>query len=123
MIGKAYISTFKYFDNRTHRMAFKNRPVLIVGQADSSDYIILPVSRITNQGNVDSYYDVSIEPADVPSMNLTQRSYIRSHKQSVVHLGELTREIVDFRKEYEDIYLDVISKMEEFQKNLIINAL
>ncbi len=123
MIGKAYISTFKYFDNRTHRMAFKNRPVLIVGQADSSDYIILPVSRITNQGNVDSYYDVSIEPADVPLMNLTQRSYIRSHKQSVVHLGELTREIVDFRKEYEDIYLDVISKMEEFQKNLIINAL
>ena len=104
-------------------MAFKNRPVLIVGQADSSDYIILPVSRITNQGNVDSYYDVSIEPADVPLMNLTQRSYIRSHKQSVVHLGELTREIVDFRKEYEDIYLDVISKMEEFQKNLIINAL
>lgn len=123
MIGKAYISTFKYFDNRTHRMAFKNRPVLIVGQADSSDYIILPVSRITNQGNVDSYYDVSIEPADVPLMNLTQRSYIRSHKQSVVRLGELTREIVDFRKEYEDIYLDVISKMEEFQKNLIINAL
>ena len=123
MIGKAYISTYKYFDNRTHRMAFKNRPVLIVGQADSSDYIILPVSRITNQGNVDSYYDVSIEPADVPLMNLTQRSYIRSHKQSVVHLGELTREIVDFRKEYEDIYLDVISKMEEFQKNLIINAL
>ncbi len=59
----------------------------------------------------------------VPLMNLTQRSYIRSHKQSVVHLGELTREIVDFRKEYEDIYLDVISKMEEFQKNLIINAL
>ncbi len=38
MTGKAYISTFKYYDNRTHRMAFKNRPVLIVGQADNSDY-------------------------------------------------------------------------------------
>ncbi len=60
MIGKAYISTFKYFDNRTHRMAFKNRPVLIVGQADSSDYIILPVSRITNQGNVDSQKNLII---------------------------------------------------------------
>ncbi len=56
-------------------------------------------------------------------MNLTQRSYIRTHKQSVVHLGELTKEIVDFRNEYEDIYFDVISKMEEFQKNLILNAL
>lgn len=56
-------------------------------------------------------------------MNLIQRSYIRTHKQSVVHLGELTKEIVDFRNEYEDIYFDVISKMEEFQKNLILNAL
>ena len=56
-------------------------------------------------------------------MNLTQRSYIRAHKQSVVHLGELTKEIVDLRNEYEDIYFDVISKMEEFQKNLILNAL
>lgn len=123
MTGKAYISTFKYYDNRTHRMAFKNRPVLIVGQADNSDYVVLPISRVTNQGNVDSYYDVAIEPADVPLMHLTQRSYIRTHKQSVVHLGELTREIVDFRREYEEIYFEVISKMEEFQKNLILNAL
>ena len=123
MIGKAYISTFKYYDNRTHRMAFKNRPVLIVGQADACDYVVLPISRVTNQGNVDGYYDVAVEPEDVPLVNLTQRAYIRTHKQSVVHLGELTKEIVDFRNEYEDIYFDVISKMEEFQKNLILNAL
>lgn len=31
-------------------------------------------------------------------MNLPQRSYIRTHKQSVVHLGELTKEIVDYIK-------------------------
>ena len=123
MTGKAYISTFKYYDNRTHRMLFKNRPVLIVGKADNSDYVILPISRVTNQGNLDSYYDVPINPTDVPLMNLTHRSYVRTHKQAIVHLGELTREIIDFRNEYEDIYLDVISKMEEFQKNLISNAL
>jgi hypothetical protein len=104
-------------------MAFKNRPVLIVGKADSSDYVILPISRVTNQSNLDSYYDIAINPGDVPQMNLKQRSYIRAHKQSVVHLGELTKEIVDFRKEYQDIYIDVILKMEEFQKNLIISAL
>lgn len=123
MVGKAYVSIFQYYDNRVHRMAFKSRPVLIVGQADSSDYVILPISRVTNQANIDSYFDVPIDPADVPLMNLTQRSYIRTHKQSVVHLGELTKVITDFRNEYEDIYLDVISKMEEFQKNLITNAL
>lgn len=53
-------------------------------------------------------------------MNLTQRSYIRTHKQSVVHLGELTREIVDFRSEYEDMYLDVISKISESLTNNIL---
>ncbi|MBQ2901183.1 MAG: hypothetical protein IJE49_04990 [Agathobacter sp.] len=123
MIGKAYVSVFKFYNSNTKKMEFKNRPVLIIGQADSSDYVILPISRITNQNNIDSYYDVPINPTDVPLMNLTQRSYIRTHKQSVVHSGELTKAIVDFRNEYEELYLDVISKMEEFQKNLISKAL
>ena len=53
MIGKAYISTFQFYDNRNRRMAFKNRPVLIVGKADASDYVILPISRVTNSANFD----------------------------------------------------------------------
>ncbi len=70
-----------------------NRPVLIVGQADSTDYVILLISRITNNANIDTDYDFPIEPQDVPLMNLTQNSYIRTHKQSIVHAGELTKEI------------------------------
>lgn len=123
MIGKAYVSTFQFYNNHTHRMEFKNRPVLIVGQADATDYVILPISRVTNSANLDADYDVPIEPQDVPLMNLKQTSYIRTHKQSIVHSGELTREIVDFRKEYSDKYADVIAKMKEFQKNIIDNAL
>lgn len=123
MVGKAYISTFKFYDIRTRQLSFKNRPVLVIGQADSTDYIILPISRVTNRINIDNYYDVSLEPEKVPLMNLKQRSYVRSHKQSVVHAGELTHEITDFRKEYEDTYFEIISKMEEFQKALISNAL
>lgn len=56
-------------------------------------------------------------------MNLTQRSYIRTHKQAVVNEGQLTRQIVDFRKEYLDIYADVISKMKDFQEALVRKAL
>lgn len=123
MIGKAYISTFQFYDNHNHRMAFKNRPVLIVGKADASDYVILPISRVTNSANLDLDYDFQLTPQDVPLMNLSQTSYIRTHKQSVVHAGELTREIVDFKKEYPDKYVDVIAKMEEFQKSIIDNAL
>lgn len=123
MIGKAYVSTFQFYNNRTHRMEFKNRPVLIVGKADATDYVILPISRVTNNANVDSDYDLKMEPQDVPLMNLTQTSYIRTHKQAVVNARELTKEIVDFKSEYQDKYVDVIAKMEEFQKKIIDNAL
>lgn len=122
MIGKAYVSTFPFYDNKKRSMSFKNRPVLIVGRADNSDYVVLPISRVTNQNNLDGYYDVPIDIKDVPLMKLKQKSYIRTHKQLVIHARELTKEIVDFKTEYTDIYLDALSKMEEFQKELISNA-
>lgn len=123
MIGKAYVSTFKFYDNRTHSMSFKKRPVLIVGKADITDYVILPISRVTNRDNLDTYYDVPLVPMEVPLMNLLQCSYVRTHKQSVVHVGELDREILDFREQYSDIYLNIITRMEEFQKSIVDNAL
>lgn len=60
---------------------------------------------------------------DVPLMNLSQDSYIRTHKQSVVHFAELVCEIVDFKSEYLEVYLKVMAKVEEFQKKLIDDAL
>ena len=36
MIGSVCISAFKYYDSAKHRMAFKGRPVLVIGQADNS---------------------------------------------------------------------------------------
>ena len=39
-----------------------------------------------------------------------------------MHAGSLTKEIVDVRNQYEDISLDVIGKMKEFQKELVSNA-
>ncbi len=123
MIGKAYVSTFPFYNKNSHRMEFKNRPVLIVGQADPRDYVILPISRVTNSVNIDTEYDYQITQQDVPLMNLRQTSYIRTHKQSIIHAGELTKEIVDFKVEYPDIYINVIAKMEQFQKSIIKNAL
>lgn len=40
MIGKEYVSMLKFYDNKNNRMAFKKRPVLIVGKEYSSDYVI-----------------------------------------------------------------------------------
>ena len=54
-------------------------------------------------------------------MNLTQTSYIRAHKQSIVNACELIKKIVNFRNEYADIYVDVIGKM--VQKSVVDNVL
>ena len=53
-------------------MSFKKRPVLIVGKADDTDYIVLPISRVTKRENLDEYYDVLLNPDAVPKLNLTQ---------------------------------------------------
>lgn len=123
MIGKAYISVFPFFDIKANRPSYKSRPVLIIGQADISDYVVLPISRVTNRSHLDEYYDIKLKPADVPLMNLTEISYIRTHKQTIVNEVSLTKKIVNFRQEYEELYLTILSRVEEFQKKIIENAI
>lgn len=123
MIGKAYTSTTPFYDSNKREMSFKSRPVLIIGKADNDDYVILPISRVTNPINIDSCYDVPILPIDVPLMKLRQISYIRTHKQCVIHRKELIKEITDFSNNYEQLFVEVLSKVEQFQKSIIDNAL
>jgi hypothetical protein len=113
---------YRYYNSKSRKIEFKNRPVLVIGKADSSDYVILPISRVTNQVNLNRYYDVLLETTEVPLMNLKCNSYVRSHKQSVVHEGELIKEIVDFKDEYANTYKLIIDKMEEFQKRMTERA-
>ncbi len=122
MIGYAYISSFPYYDMQSRQTRFKNRPVLVIGQADSKDYVVLPISRVSIRAHLDPRYDVEVNPGDVPLMNLHSTSYIRTHKQTVLYAASLVRPIVDFRTEYPDAYVDVIAKVEEFQKNMLDNA-
>ena len=122
MIGKAYWAIFKYYDNTAHKMALKKRPVLIIGQADESDYVVLPISRVTRREHIDQKYDFEIQVSNYPKLSLKTTSYIRTHKQSVVNVGELADEIADFRNEYPNAYIEVIALVEEFQKQLIEKA-
>lgn len=122
MIGKMYWAIFKYYDNLRHRMAFKKRPVLIVGEADKKDYVVLPVSRVTQKEHLDSHYDFEIQSKDYPTLLLKATSYIRAHKQTIVNYGELSDCIADFKGEYPDAYISVIALMEEFQRELIHKA-
>ena len=47
MIGMFCVATFPYYDTSTGRNKFKKRPMIILGQADSSDYVTLPVSKVS----------------------------------------------------------------------------
>ena len=122
MIGCMCISIFPYYDIKSHANGFKKRPVLVIGQADSGDYVCLPISRVTRSEHIDAVYDVAISPNAVPLANLTQKSYIRTHKQTVVNNAALVKTVVNFKAEYAEIFKTIISKVKLFQMTMLKQA-
>lgn len=123
MIGQIYSSVTPYYDVRTGRNSFKRRPVLIISGPQNNDYTVLPVSTVSRKENLDRDYDIEVEPSDYPKLNLNHTCYIRTHKQTTVHKASLVRKIADMKLEYEDLYLEILEKCEEFHKSVIDNAL
>ena len=123
MIGKIYSTVFPYYDSKTQKNSFKKRPVLIIGGPRNNDYTVLPISTVTKKANLDSEYDVEINPANYPLLHLDKLSYVRVHKQTTVHKVSLTSLIGDMKTEYVDLYLNVLEKLEEFNKGTIDRAL
>lgn len=61
MIGKAYVSVIQFYDKKTGKRGFKRRPILIIGQADGKDFIVLPISRVTNRTYLNPHYDIELD--------------------------------------------------------------
>lgn len=123
MIGKIYSSVTPFYDSVNGMNSFKRRPVLIISGPRNNDYTVLPVSTITHREHIDLDYDVKVDPEEYPNLNLNRTSYIRVHKQTVVHRASLVREIGDLKEEYEDLYLMVLEKLEDFNKMVMNHAL
>lgn len=123
MIGKLCKASTPFYDNVRKSMSYKNRPALILAKADADDYVILPVSSITRKQNIDPVYDIAIDPSMYPRLNLTKTSYVRTHKQTIVHRNSLVGVISDMRLEYEDLYLKILEKREQFSKEITEQAL
>lgn len=122
MIGKICIAIFPFYDIKLKKNLYKQRPVLIIGEAINNDYTILPVSTITKKENIDIYYDIAIDPKKYPKLNLDKYSYIRTHKQTVIYKDMIKGEISDLKEEYLEIYSDILSKLKEFNIKLIEKA-
>ncbi len=124
MIGTICISAFKYYDNVKHRMAFKGRPVRIIGQADNSDYVVLPISRVTKKENLNLHYDYEMRPETYSetSLQLSTVSYVRTHKRAVLNSGKITKQVLDLKHDFPRVYAEIINLVKEFQKKLINDA-
>ena len=122
MIGKICIAIFPFYDIKLKKNLYKQRPVLIIGEAINNDYTILPVSTITKKENIDIYYDIAIDPEKYPKLNLDKYSYIRTHKQTVIYKDMIKGEISDLKEEYLEIYNDILNKLKEFNIKLIEKA-
>lgn len=123
MIGKIYSSLFPYFDRMTNKMSYKNRPVLIISDKKNNDYTILPISKVSIKKNIDLEFDVQIIPENYPKLNLKNISYVRTHKQTPLHQGCLHKEISDLKESYPELFLEIISKVEEFNKRVVEKSL
>jgi uncharacterized protein YifN (PemK superfamily) len=123
MIGKIYSSVIPYYDSKTQKNSYKKRPVLIIGGPRNNDYTILPISTVSRKENLDAEYDIEINPEKFPLLNMNKICYVRTHKQTVVHKASLTSEISDMKTSYEDFYLTVLGKLEQFNNKTINDAL
>lgn len=121
MIGKAYKSRIPYYDRVSKTQKFKSRPCLIIGQADLGDYVILPISSVSDKSKVDPVYDIPLDKSVFTFLN--KDSYLRTHKQTVVNISSLKDQLSDFKASYEETYVDALLRVEKFQEQLIKNAL
>ena len=124
MSGDIVVSIIDYYDLKTNLRKFKTRPCMIVAPSDKTgDYVVLPISTISRKDNINPIYDVLIDISVYPKLHLTKTSFVRTHKQTIIHKGSIESVISNVKAIYEDLYLEVISQMEAFQKKIVDNAL
>lgn len=123
MIGQIRKVLTPFYDRKTGRMEIKSRPGLVIAAADSDDYVILPVSKVSDQRRIDPEYDIKVDPSDFPNLSLNCVSYIRTHKQTVVHRASMGDMISNLKQHYEELYLTVLEKREQFSEEITRQAM
>lgn len=122
-IGEIRKTYLPFFDVSTNKMAMKTRPALIIAKADNTDYVVLPISRITRQEYRNQVYDLEIDPTKYPCLNLNSVSFVRTHKQTIVHGSEIGDLIGTIAGNYDDLYLSILELQEQFSKEITTQAL
>lgn len=121
MIEKIVKVITPFYDMQSNSMKMKSRPGLVIAGygAMDNDYVVLPISTISDKRRLNKDYDIKIDPKDFPDCNLRRISYIRTHKQTTINKKEIGEPICDFKALYKDKYFEVILKLEQFDKERI----
>ena len=124
MIGKIYnAKNFPFFDKDKGKMSYGNRPVLVIGIADTGDCNILPLSRVNEKENVNEDFDIKLNPADFPKLKLKYESYVRVHKQNVIHSGNFDLYVGDMANDYPEKYHDIMTALKDYNHKMISAAM
>ena len=123
MIGKIYLSKVEYYSLAQQATMIKVRPVLVIGQADTLDYIVLPISRVKQSKHINKDYDIRMDPPNYPLLGLKSKCYIRTHKQFYIHAQSLLKQTGNLKDDYPDCYIDVLTKVETFQNTILDKAI
>lgn len=125
LIGQIHYSKFKYYDARSQRLKFKQRPVLIIGvekEHGPCDLTVLPVSSISKKENIIPCFDVEIPRAEYPLVGLSDRyaiSYCRTSKVSTVSSFDVgTRILCNLNEIYPELYELIKKQHIDFQQTL-----
>ncbi|MCD7810064.1 MAG: hypothetical protein LUH02_12065 [Erysipelotrichaceae bacterium] len=125
LIGKIVKIRTPFYNINTKRTEFKSRPGLVIGNYGSTDndYIVLPISKVSNEYMRHPEYDLAIDPSLYPLAHLTSFSYIRCHKQATINRTNISNVICDFKELYGEKYFEALLLLEKFDQLKLNNAL
>lgn len=123
MIGKICTILMSYYDRKSKSTKFKKRPSLFISEQRNNDYTVLPISTISIKANIDQEYDIPINKSVYPLLNLDKDCYVRTHKQTTVHRAQVDTVVSDMKRNYPDLYVDILAKLEQYNNNIIDDAL
>lgn len=122
-IGKLVTSYVPYYDSMAQSTKCKSRPFLIIGVENkfgSTDFNVLPVSTVTNKNNLSKEFDIEISGQNQKELLLNKVSYIRCHKQTIIHRNSIGKIVSDLKSINEAVYKEVKNKVRLHNATLFI---
>ena len=116
--GDIRLITFPFFNKEKRELGFKQRPGLVLGNTQNNDFIVLPISRVSNKKYLDANYDVFLDSKKLRHLNLTSDSYVRTNKQTPIFISQIDVKICNIKKEYPELYDTVLRMAEQFNGRL-----